>query len=387
MSLFFNRAADLASTLRAMGVTERGALSRTPSVTHDTALRNSAVWACLRLRADLVSTTPLDTFRRVGGVQVEVPKPPLLVSPDGNGIEEWLYSSQFDLDRFGNAFGIITARDGLGFPARVELVPAQDVTVVVVKGQLSHYTIAGKRYEPMDIWHEKQFTSSGLHVGLSPIAYAAWSIGTYLSAQEFALDWFSSGAAPTGHLRNTLKPSLEAAEAAAVKDKFKASVAGRDIFVTGRDWEYTMAQVPANTTMFLEEMKYGISDVCRFLGTPGDLIDAESVSGHITYANITQRNLQLLIINLGPSYIRREKFLSRQMPAPRYAKFNTDALLRMDPTSRSAKLIAEVNGRITAPSEAREIENRPPFTEDQLGEFDRLFGKPRQEPVKTGATP
>ena len=92
-------------------------------VTNDTAMRHSAVWACLRLRADLVSTMPVDVYRRVAGVQVEVPTPPVLVTPGGErvGIQEWLYSSQFDLDRGGNCFGLITAKDGLGFPARIDL--------------------------------------------------------------------------------------------------------------------------------------------------------------------------------------------------------------------------------------------------------------------------
>jgi HK97 family phage portal protein len=359
------------------------------SVTSDTALRHSAVWACLRLRADLVSTTPLDVFRRVAGVQVEMVKPRLLVSTGGDRVDvnEWLYSSQFDLDRFGNAFGVITERDGLGFPQRIDLVEASSVTVCVEKGNLSHYRIGNRDYDPRDIWHEKQFTSSGLHVGLSPIMYAAYSIGTYLSAQEFALDWFDSGAAPTGHLRNTLKPKLDRKEAETVKATFKNATAKRDIFVTGRDWEYAMSAVPANTTMFLEEMKYGIGDVCRFLGTPGDLIDAETGASNVTYANVTQRNLQLLVMNLGPAYNRRERALSRALPSERYAKFATDALLRMDPDARSKKLLAEVAGRLLAPSEARELENRPPFTDSQLAEFDRLWPAKASTPSNPSISP
>lgn len=380
MSLFFNRTASLSSMLTSAGLPTRSGTSGV-SVTSDTALRHSAVWACLRLRADLISTTPLDAFRRAAGVQVEVPKPPLLVNPGGEriGIEEWLYSSQFDLDRFGNDFGIITERDGLQLPRRVDLVPAQESSVIVRKGEIDHYKIAGQKYDPRDIWHERQFTVPGLPVGLSPIAYAAWSIGTYLSAQEFALDWFGSGAAPSGHLRNTLVPTIDPKDADAIKSRFKNAVKGRDLFVTGRDWEYEMSSVPANTTMFLEEMKYGVSDVCRFLGVPGDLIDAETSTGSVTYASITQRNLQLLIMNLQPAFIRREKALSRALPAPRYVKFNTDAaVLRMDPEARSRKLIAEVSGRLISPSEAREIDNRQPFTDAQVAEFDRLFGNPNK---------
>lgn len=388
MSLFFRGqqqrgTATLSATLRALGVPDRE--SGYPVVNPDSSLRHSAVWACLRLRADLVSTTPLDVFRRVAGVQVEMPKPPVLVTPDGSGIEEWLWATQFDLDRYGNCFGIITQRDGLGLPSRIELVPAGGVTVRTKDGVITEYWIDGKRYDPRDVWHERQYRAPGMAVGLSPIAYAAWSIGSYLSAQEFALAWFSSDAAPAGHLRNTLKPTIERTEAAEVKERWKQAISGRDVFVTGRDWEYTMHAVPANSVMFLDEMKYGVGDVCRFLAVPGDLIDAESSTGSVTYANVTQRNLQLLVMNLGPVYVRRERALSGLTTGPRFVKFNTDALLRMDPEARSAKLVAEVAGRLITPTEARELDNRGPFTDADYAEFDRLFGNPNRQPDKQGA--
>ena len=385
MTLFFNRTATLADTLTNLGMPLRGTPSGV-SVNADSSLRHSAVWACLRLRADLISTTPLDVYRRLAGVQIEMSKPPLLVNPSGDmGLEEWFYSSQMDLDRFGNAFGIITMRDGMGFAQRIDLVSAQNVSVHITDGQIDYYRVNGHRYDPRDVWHERQFTLAGLHVGLSPIAYAAWSIGTYLSAQEFALDWFGSGASPSGHLRNTLVPTIDPEQADAIKARFKNSVKGRDLFVTGRDWEYEMASVPANTTMFLDEMKYGIADVCRFLGVPGDLIDAETSTGSVTYANVTQRNLQLLIMNLGPVFVRREAALSRALPLQRYVKFNTDAILRMDPETRHRDMLAQVAGRILAPSEARELDNRPPFTDEQMAEFDRLFTIRRESASVTPA--
>ena len=40
------------------------------AVTNETALRHSAVWACLRLRANLISTMPVDLYRKVDGIQV-----------------------------------------------------------------------------------------------------------------------------------------------------------------------------------------------------------------------------------------------------------------------------------------------------------------------------
>ena len=63
----------------------------------------------------------------------------------------------------------------------------------------------------------------------------------------------------------------------------------------------------------------------------------------ITYANISQRNLQFLIMHLGPAVGRREDAFSRKLVSnPRYVKLNTDALLRMDPAETSKRYIRAI---------------------------------------------
>ena len=47
----------------------------------------------------------------------------------------------------------------------------------------------------------------------------------------------------------------------------------------------------------------------------------------------------------------------------------------MDPQTRAATLRTQIESRTRAPSEARALDNLPPFTEAQLAEFDRLFPK------------
>jgi phage portal protein BeeE len=139
---------------------------------------------------------------------------------------------------------------------------------------------------------------------------------------------------------------------------------------------------------WLEAQKYGIGDIARFFGAPGDLIDAAVSSGNITYANITQRNLQFLIMHLGPAIYRRERALSKLLPQPRYVKLNSSALLRMDDLTRAQVNQLKIESRTLAPSEAREQDNNPPFTPEQLAEFDRLFGPPKALPSQpTGVTP
>jgi HK97 family phage portal protein len=357
------------------------------AVTNDTANRHSAVWACKRLRGDLISTLPVDVYRRVGGVQVELPKPPVLVNPGGERVDilEWLYSSQNDLDATGNAIGLITERSGTKFPARIDLQPIEECAVIPHKKDADHpdgfqYRISGVLHKPADVWHERQYTKSGLPVGLSPVAYAAWSIAEYLSIQDFALDWFGNGGVPLAHLRNTAK-ILTSEQASAVKERYSASVQGGGLFVSGSDWEFNMLQAEQAGSAWLEAKQFGISDIARFFNCPGDLIDAAVQSGNITYASITQRNLQFLIMHLGPTVTRREKALGKLLPAPRYVKLNTDAILRMDPLTRAQLIKTQIDSRTRTPSEGRELDELPPLTPEQVDEFNKFW--PPKAPTPT----
>lgn len=358
-------------------------------VTNDSALRHSAVWACLRLRGDLMSSLPVDVYRRVTGVQVEVPSPPVLVTPGGNtvGIREFMYSTQVDLDRAGNCFGLITERsgvvgpDGRGLPGRIDLVTLADVVVRAKGAQITKFVIAGTEYDPWDVWHEKQYTVAGLPMGLSPVAYSAWTIEESLNAQRFARDWFAGGAVPMAELKNNAK-TIDAEQARIAREQFSAAVSTGDLFVHGVDWEYKPIQAVASQSAFIEARQYGIGDIARFFGCPGDMIDAAASGSSITYANITQRNLQFLIMHLGPAVMRREDAFSRFLVSnPRYVKLNTDALLRMDPTARAQMLKTQIDSRTLTPSEAREYDNKPPLTEEQYAEFDRLFGSRNPAPA------
>ena len=354
------------------------------TVTNDSAMRHSAVWACLRLRADLISTMPMDVYRRVNGMQVEMPKPPVLVNPGGERVDmcEWLYSSQVDLDRAGNTIGLITEVNALGLPARIDLQILGECSVQSKNGVVT-YRIGGKSYDPSKVWHERQYTVAGLEVGLSPVAYAAWSIGEYLSIQDFALAWFGGGAVPKARMK-TIAKTINNDEAEKVKSRYRATTQNGDLFVYGSDWEYDFMQAQNQGMEWIEGKRYGITDIARFFGAPGDLIEAAVSTGTITYANISQRNLQFLIMNLQPAIYRRELRLSKLLPQPRYVKLNTDALLRMDPQTRAQVILTRINSRTLAPSEARELDNLPPFTEEQKAEFDRFWPPKASQPIPAG---
>jgi HK97 family phage portal protein len=327
---------------------------------------------------------PVDVFRRIGGVQVEQQKPPVMIAPGGSasgGGMTWiehLYATRVDLDSTGNAVGVIRATDGAGRPAVIELADVDTVSLRKAKSGEVTWKIDGTTYEPHQVWHERQFTASGSRLGLSPIAHAALTLSNGLSAQEFADAWFGNSAIPAQHLKNTGK-ILNPGQAEKVRQRYKATIEQGDVFVTGKDWELSLLAAKASESSYLEQIGATALDVCRFLGVPGDMVDVANDGSSVTYANVTQRNMQLLVINLGPALTRREEHYSlKLLPAPRYMKFNTGALLRMDLKSRYEAYKIGVDGRWLTPSRIHERENEAPFTPEEEAEFARLFPRPTE---------
>lgn len=382
---FSTRSAEAAELL-ADRVGMRVGKSGSAPVSRDQALRDSAMWAGLRLRADLLSTMPVDVFRRINGVQVEQRKPPIFTNPGGDlGFDEFLYATQFDLDSTGNTVGVITAIDGLGLPAEIELADIDEVTFLGKGNRITKVRIGRDEYAYKEIWHERQFVKAGVPVGLSPITYAAMSLRQGLTAREFAHAWYANSTMPGGHLKNTAK-KLNKAESRSTKASFKESIDTGDVWVSGSDWEYKPLAAKASDAQFLETQNSTHLDVCRYIGVPGDMIDVAADGQHITYANITQRNLQLLIVNLGPAIIRRESRFNRRLLRPsQYVKFNESGLLRMDYKTRLEGHSIAIEHRIYPPSRALDMENMPPLTPEEVAEFAELF--PVKPAAKQGATP
>lgn len=360
-------------------------MAGTVVVTDTKALRHSAVWACVRLRASLLATFPCDVFRDVLGIQTETTKPPVLTDPGGTSMDylDFMFASQADLERCGNAVGLIVERNSArtphhpkGLPARIELQEASACAYVRPRNGRAFWRIDGKEYDPSEVWHEAQYRLSGVvPVGLSTIQYAAMSIGEGLSMQEFGLNWFSSGGVPKARMRNTAK-RLSPVEIATAKQWYQDTIQHGDLLVTGADWEYDFIQSQQMGMEWLDGRNASAQDVCRFFNVPGDMVDVNPSGQSVTYANITQRNLQFLIHHLGPTVTWREKNLSKLLPRPRYVKLNTDALLRMDPETRAKVMkINIVDSKLLTNAEGRALENRKPLTAAEKAEMKELYGK------------
>jgi HK97 family phage portal protein len=354
-----------------------------PVNTPQDAMGISAVWAAVRLRSDLISTFPIETYRTIDNMRVDVGATPFINSP---GFMEFLASSQRELDTTGNSIGTINSFYVNNVPADITLYPSAACQVLIRDNKLYKYRIGGTEYWPDVVWHEKQFTVSGLHVGLSPIEAAAFTLGQFASVQEFASQWFMSGNGPRVSLKNTEK-KIDNKAATIAKESWKATQAMGEPFVHGSDWEYSFIQAQSASNDWLEAQRFGLTEAARYFGVPADLLDAAMSGDHVTYANVVQRNLQFLIMNLGPAIRRRENALSMLLPRPRSIRFDENALLRMDPVTVAQVIETKIKSKVLAPSEARALENKPPFTLEQMAEFNALGLNARGTTPQTSSAP
>lgn len=355
-----------------------------PAVTSKLAMSQSVIWAAMNLHAALESMFPVDVMGEVDGIKVNRPTPPVLVFPSEyaeghfDTIADWLYATRMSLQGWGNVFGEITQINSNKLPARIQLVPAEDVTLKISNRRIVEYRFGRTVYPGDRVWHERGALLPGIPVGLSPIAYAMLTTRTSAAARQFADDWFGNSGYPGGHLKNTAK-TLKDGESRGVKAKFRRDVAAGDLFVTGSDWTFTPIQAKAVEAGFLEAMNHTDVELARFFNTPANIIDVASTgSARITYANITQANLDFMVSRMGPNLKRRNDALTLLTPKPQFVRLNPSAFLAMDDLTRTQLLRSRIESRMLTPDQARHLEDQPALTEDDYAQFDRLFGNPNK---------
>jgi HK97 family phage portal protein len=325
-------------------------------VNSDQAQRLSSVWACVRLLSETVSTLPVDVFRV--GDREPLPTPPLLVQPAaGMARHEWLEAAMRSLLLRGNVYGLVVDRGPDLRPLQIELLNPDTVAVRRLADGELEYRVAGHEVDPFDIWHVKAFVAAGMVHGLSPVEYARQGIGLGLAAENYASQWFGNGATPAGLLTTDADLTMEQAEALKFRWVNKIG-ATHGVAVLDRGARYQAISVAPEEAQFIETTKANVTTIARYYGVPPEMIGGEA-GGHLTYANVEQRNLDFLTYVLNPWLVRLETALTALLPRPQYVKFNTGGLLRSNTKDRfAAYQIALASGFMTA-NEIRALEDLP----------------------------
>jgi HK97 family phage portal protein len=339
-------------------------------VNDDQAMRLSAVWRCVDLIAELVSTLPLDEYRRVGSAAPEQLSPSVLLSDpagDGYGAEVWLRQVMLSGLLRGNVFGFVADVGEDFWPRQVEVLHPdrvslrRDVTMGPVRWFLDNKEI--ERWPAGPLWHVPVYPTPGTPIGLSPIRYAAETVGLGLAVQRFGSQWFGDGAHPTAII--TGEEPISEEDAKILKARIVAAMRdNREPLALGGGYKLESIQVAPEESQFLETIKATADDIAGFFfrRPPGE-------GGQVTYANVEARSLDLLTYTLNGWLVRLERALSRLLPRGRYVKFNADALLRVDLKTRYEAHVLAVRGGIATPNERRIIEDLPPDSGEHANEL------------------
>lgn len=335
---------------------ERGASTYAgPTVTEGSAMRLAAVWSCVNLLADIVSTFPVQQFAAPGEEMELAPviaEPSATVDPIG-----WRRQAMVSWLLRGNVYGIETSTLPSGWPRLVEIAHPDWIGAHQERrlGPIE-WSLNGKKLDAATMRHAAAFTVPGSPLGLSPIGQTRQSIGLGLAVQEYGARWFGDGAHPSALLK-TEKPVNEE-QAKTIKQRFLDAIRGkREPLVVGLGMSYEAIQVAPNESQFLETIKANRTEIAAIF-LP-HLILSETAT--MTYTNVESRSLDLLVFDVQPWLVRLEAWLSRMIPRGQTVKFNTDDLVRTTFKDRIEAEVAAVKGGIFSPDDARAMEDKPPI--------------------------
>lgn len=367
MSLFKSTRADAPSAeTRSIFTLPWGGGSSTSSgeeVNTHTALQVGAVWRCVTLVAELISSLPVDVVRADGKVTTPVTKPPVVAVKPSLRVtrREWVYEYVASMMLHGQAIGLILATDRVGTPTVVEWVAPTSVNIVCETSfSQPEYYIDGVKVDRSKIVHVRNFILPGCIEGLSPIEYHAETIGLSIAARKFGARWFGDGGHPSAILSTDVK--IDPAQAATIKERFVAALRGRrEPAVLGAGFKYTPVQVSPNESQFLETRGATVSEIALIFGVPPEYVGGAQSGSSVTYANREQNWQDFIATCLRHYVIRLEEAWSAMTITGQEVKLNLDALLRGDTKSRYEVHEIGLRNHFVTIDEVRELENKPPL--------------------------
>ena len=369
-----------------------GMSSTGKTVTEQSAMQMTAVYACVRILSEAIAGLPLHLYKYTddGGKEKALDHPlyQLLHDEPNPEMTSFVFRETLmtHLLLWGNAYAQII-RNGKGeVIALYPLMPNRMRVDRDDKGQL-YYTY-NRVYDealktktmtvtlrPYEVLHIPGLGFDGL-VGYSPIAMAKNAIGLAIATEEYGAKFFANGAAPSGVLEHpsTLKNPEKLREA--WQSQFGGSHNSNRIAVLEEGLKYTPISISPEQAQFLETRKFQINEIARIFRVPPHMVgDLEKSS----FSNIEQQSLEFVKYTLDPWVVRWEQNLQRILlttdeKKEYFFKFNVDGLLRGDYASRmSGYATARQNGWMSA-NDIRELENLDRIPEELGGDLYLING-------------
>ncbi|WP_350348020.1 phage portal protein [Agromyces sp. G08B096] len=293
--------------------------------------------------------------------------PALIRRPDlGVSRSAFIEQSVVSLACSGNAYWRKTL-DSFGQVQNVAVLNPLDCEPVAdAAGKLIGYDYrrgAGTtRFKPHEVQHLSLLRVPGSLKGLGPIQAAQVELRGALDLRDYSSNWFEDSGVPNGVLKSDQHLTAEVAKQA--KAQWNESQGARKgVAVLGAGLAYQQIFLSPADAQFLESQKFTVTQIARLFGVPASLMLASIEGSTQTYANVEQDWLGYIRFALMSYLVEIEDALTELLPRGTSAKFNVEALLRSDTTTRyNAHKVALEAGFMTV-AEVREIENLGPLPE------------------------
>lgn len=340
------------------------------NVNDSTALRQSAVYACVRVLSETVASLPLRVYRRNGDSREAVDHPLnrlLGVSPNGEQTGFELREFQMTcLGLRGNAYAqkIYTRGGQIG-----EINPLNAAYMKVDRDSSGNlvfdYQETGNSnvFKSSDIWRVAALGSNGV-TGLSPIALARESIGMSIAVEGHGASSFKNGVNPSVILHKDGVLSDPAFKR--LKDQIESGHSGygnaRKPFIAEDGLKpYTISMSNADA-QFIESRRFQAEDIARWYRVPPHMI---GILDRATFSNIEQQSIDFVVNTLRPWLVRLEStmmrdLLTRTEQQSMFLSHTVDALLRGDTKTRYEAYGSAIDKGWRTRNEIRELENLKP---------------------------
>ncbi len=342
-------------------------------VTADSAMRLSAVWACRRLIADSLASSPLFVYNYLadGGRQRATQHPLFeLLHSRPNRLQtsfEFVEQLTGDCLMRGNGYAQILPGPR-GFADQLVRIPPDAVTPERVGDTVRYQVLQDDGTKKMlngeDVFHLRGLGDDGL-VGLSVIQYARESFGVALAAEGYGARFFSQDARPGGVLKHPNKLVPEAAKR--LKESWEAAhggygkAHGTAVLEEGVEWQ--QIGMTSEDAQFLQTREFQIADIARWFGCPLHLIQ-ETSKATSWGSGIESLGIAFVTYTLLPWARRWEQAISRDLilaPGYYFAEFLLDGLARGDLGSRYSAYAVGRNWGWLSVNEIRQKENMNPI--------------------------
>lgn len=355
-------------------------------VTPENAMVLPTMFRCVGLLATVIAGCPLRTFRNPGKVEVF---PSIL----DVGTSDMTYT-QFELWElvvahialWGNAY-VRKVRNSAD--AIVDLLPIYPGAVTPKRVTPREAAITGvpagtKLFEVKRVTEDgTQYTNSApliltdfevMHIpglgfdgvqGLSPVQYAARTIGTAMSGDKLAAKFYSKGSILSGIIK-VKAPLKDQAQADAIRAKWMQKMAGTmhaaEVGVLDAATDFQQLTIPPEALQFLESRRWQTNEIARMYGIPPHLVgDVERSTSW--GAGIESQNVGFVSYTISGWTNRMEQRISREVIGIRkqYTEFDLDRLMRGSMSERFTAYVQAISAGWMTRNEARIKENMVPL--------------------------